>query len=146
METSERVRRDREARFSEGVSAFIRRDFEAIGKTMRPDVVMRIPGWSWLAGSYRGPEEVGRCILSLRQVLDSSEDRISFLHDEDQVIVTHEIKLHGALHHIDMTFTIRVSYDTDERVKSISVEPADLGLFDHVLKSFLVASDSSRPA
>jgi hypothetical protein len=144
METSERLRREREARFIEGVGAFIRRDFEVMEKTMRPDVVMRLPGWSWLAGTYRGPEEVGRCILSLRQVLESNEDRISFRHDEDRMIVTHEIQLHGALHHIDMTFTVWVSYDSDERVNSISVEPADLGLFDHVVKSSLVASNSSR--
>ena len=144
MEISERLRRQREARFIEGVGAFIRRDFEAIEKTMRPDVVMRLPGWSWLAGTYHGPEEVGRCILRLRQVLESNEDRISFRHDEDRMIVTHDIKLHGALHHIDLSFTIGVGYNSDERVKSISVEPADLGLFDHVLKSSLVASDSSR--
>jgi hypothetical protein len=144
MEISERLRLEREARFIEGVGAFIRRDFEAIEKTMRPDVVMRLPGWSWLAGTYHGPEEVGRCILRLRQVLESNDDRISFRHGEDRMIVTHDIKLHGALHHIDLSFTIGLGYDSDERVKSISVEPADLGLFDHVLKSSLVASDSAR--
>jgi len=146
METSERLRREREARFIDGVGAFIRRDFEAIERTMRPDVVMRMPGWSWLAGSYHGPEEVGRCILSLRRVLESSEDRVSFFHDADRMTVTHEIKLHGAFHHIDMAFTIGISYDADERVQTISVEPADLGLFDHVLKSSLLTTDSSRLA
>ena len=144
METSERLRREREARFIENVRAFIRRDFDAIERNMRPDVVLHLPGWSWLAGTYHGPEEVGRCILSLRQVLDSNEDRISFRHDGDQMTVTHEIKLHGALHHIDMTFTIGVRYDSNERMKSIIVEPSDLGLFDHVLKSSPLASHGVR--
>jgi hypothetical protein len=144
MEVSSSLRREREARFIEGVRAFIRRDFDALERTMRPDVVLRLPGSSWLAGTYRGPEEVGRCILGLRQVLDSAEDRVSYLHEGDQMIATHEIGVHGPFHDLKMTFSVGISFDSDERVSTISIEPADLGLFDHVLKTALLAFDASR--
>lgn len=144
MEVSTRLQKEREARVIEGVGAFIRRDFDVLERTMHPDVVMRLPGWSWLAGVYRGPGEVCRCILGLRQVLESSTDRVSFLHEGDHMIMTHEIVLHGPAHDVDMTFSVAVGYDSDERVRTISVEPADLALFDHVLKTALVASNSSR--
>jgi hypothetical protein len=144
MEVSARLQKEREARVIEGVGAFIRRDFDALERTMHPDVVMRLPGWSWLAGMYRGPAEVCRCIVSLRQVLESRKDRVSFLHEGDQMIMTHEIMLHGPAHDVEMTFSVAVRYDSDERVRTISVEPADLALFDHVLKTAFVASDAVR--
>lgn len=57
--------------------------------------------------------------------------------------VTHEIRLHGALHDSGITFTIKVRYESEERVRSISVEPAGPGFFEHVLKSSLLASDGA---
>jgi ketosteroid isomerase-like protein len=60
--------------------AFRRRDFAALERAMRLDVVIDVPGSSWLAGVYRGSEEAGRYILALRYVLDPSEKRITFLH------------------------------------------------------------------
>jgi len=30
----------------------MRRDFDAIERSMRPDVVIELPGSSWLAGTY----------------------------------------------------------------------------------------------
>jgi hypothetical protein len=144
MEVSDSLRQQREARFREGVEAFIRRDFNAFDRAMRPDVVMQLPGTSWLAGTYQGPEEVIRCILGLRQVLDSTEDNVSFFHAEDRLIVNHEIRVHSPRHDIEMVFSVSITFDADERVGSIMVEPEDLGLFDHVLKTALMAFDASR--
>jgi hypothetical protein len=139
MQTSTQVAR--ETRFRDGVGAFIRRDFDALEHGMRRDVVMRFPGTSWLAGTYLGPSQVGRCIVGLRQVLESSEDHATFTHEDNLMIVSHQVKLHGPQHDVDMSFSIAISYDADDRVMSISVEPEDLALFDHVLKTALVALD-----
>ena len=144
MDVSSTLQREREGRFIEGVGAFIRRDFAAMEGAMRPDVVMRIPGSSWLAGTYRGPEEVGRCILGLRHVLESSEDRVTFVHHDDRMVVEHDIRLHGPLHDLEMTFAVTIGFDADERIASVGVEPADRGLFDHVLQTALLAFDASR--
>jgi hypothetical protein len=144
METSSSIHQDREARFLEGVGAIIRRDFDGMRRTMRPDVVMRLPGSSWLAGTYEGPEEVGRCILGLRHVLESSEDFATFSHHDDTMVVTHDIKLHGPLHDLEMRFSVAIGYDEDERIASVDVEPADRGLFDHVLQTALLGLDASR--
>ena len=133
----------REAQFVQDVGAFVRRDFEAIERKMRSDVVMQLPGSSWLAGTYRGLEEVGRCVLGLRHVLDSSEDRISFLHEGDQMIVRHDIMVHGPKHQVAMMLLIRFRFGADGKSESISVEPSDLGLFDHVLNVALRDSAAS---
>ena len=133
----------REAQFIQDVGAFVRRDFEAIERRMRSDVVMHLPGSSWLAGTYRGLEEVGRCILGLRHVLDSSDDHISFLHEGDQMVVRHDIMVHGPKHEVPMTLLIRLRFDGDGKSESISVEPTDLGLFDHVLNVALKDSAAS---
>jgi len=133
----------REAQFVQDVGAFVRRDFEAIERNMRSDVVMHLPGSSWLAGTYRGLEEVGRCVLGLRHVLDSSEDHITFLHEGDQMILRHVITVHGPQHQVDMTLLVRVRFGADGKAESISVEPADLGLFDHVLNVALKDSAAS---
>lgn len=146
METGNSHHREREARFLDGVGAFIRRDFDAMERTMHPDVVMHLPGSSWLAGTYRGPEEVGRCILGLRYVLESSEDRATFSHQDDSMVVTHDIRLHGPLHDLDMTFSVTLRFDTDERIVRVDVEAADPGLFDHVVQTALLATDSPHLA
>ena len=119
------------------MGAFMRRDFAAIDRTMRPDVVMELPGSSWLAGTYRGYDEASRCILGLRQVLDSAERGISFLHEGDQMIVRHDSTVHGPMHEVEMTLRVRIRYDSDGKAEAISVEPDDIGLFDHVLNVVL---------
>ena len=86
---------------------------------------------------------MGRCILGLRHVLDSGEDRITFLHEGDQMILRHVITVHGPQHQVDMTLLVRVRFGADGKAESISVEPADLGLFDHVLNVALKDSAAS---
>lgn len=39
---------------------------------------------------------------------------------------------------------VQISFDSDKRVSTSSIEPADLGLFDHVLKTALLAFDALR--
>ena len=48
------LRAEREAQFIANIGAFMRRDFDAIEGSMRPDVVMELPGSSWLSGTYGG--------------------------------------------------------------------------------------------
>jgi ketosteroid isomerase-like protein len=127
----------REAQFIQNMGAFMRRDFIALDESMRPDVVMELPGNSWLAGLYSGLEEVSRCVLGLRQVLISEEKQVSFLHEGDQMIVKHNIMVHSPTHEVEMVLRVRVRYDEDDRAKVISVEPQDLGLFDHVLNTLM---------
>lgn len=141
MNVAEELTNDREARFLQGVSAFIRRDFRRLEAAMHPDIVMHVPGRSWLAGTYRGLEGVSRCIVGMRQVLESNRDDVSYLHEAERMVVTHRIALHGPMHHIDMTFLVGISYDADERVTAVSVEPEDLGLFDHVVNTARQASE-----
>jgi hypothetical protein len=98
---------EREAQFIANIGAFMRRDFDAIERLMRPDVVMELPGSSWLSGTYGGFAEVGRCVVALRRVLESDHSRISFLHEGDQMIVRHDITVHGPNHDVEMTLRVR---------------------------------------
>jgi hypothetical protein len=137
------VQHEREDRFLASVGAFMRRDFAAIEATWRPDVVMTLPGSSWLAGRYEGFAEVSRCVVGLRQVLVSEQDRITFLHEGDQMVVRHDILVHGPMHVVEMTFRIRVRYDEDGATEAIDLEPDDLALFDHVLNITLSSRSSA---
>jgi hypothetical protein len=127
----------REIQFLENMGAFMRRDFAALEAAWRPDVVMTLPGSSWLAGTHEGYDDVSRCVLGLRQVLDSEQKRTTFLHEGDQMIVRHDIVVHGPLHVVEMTLLVRVRYDEGGKAEAISLEPDDLGLFDHVLNAML---------
>jgi hypothetical protein len=137
------LRAEREAQFIANIGAFMRRDFDAIERSMRPDVVRELPGSSWLSGTYGGFAEVGRCVVALRRVLESDHTRISFLHEGDQMIVRHDIKVHGPNHEVEMTLRVRARFDEQSKMESITVEPDDLGLFDHVLNAVLRESEAS---
>jgi hypothetical protein len=124
---------ERETQFFHNVEAFMRRDFATIEGTMRSDVVMEMPGRSWLAGRHQGYEAVSRCIFEARNVLDADEDQITFLHAGDQMLVKLDVEVHGLSHDVEMAIRVRVRYDESGKWEAISVEPGDLGLFDHVL-------------
>ena len=134
---------EREAQFLHNMDAFMRRDFAAIEGSMRSDVVLELPGTSWIAGSYRGYEEVSRCIVGLRRVFDSEKKRLSFLHESDRMIVRHDILVHGPMHEVEMALRVGVRYDADGKIEAITVEPEDLALFDHVLNTLLGESEAS---
>lgn len=133
----------REAQFIENMGAFMRRDFATVEAAWRPDVLMEMPGSSWLAGTHRGVNDVSRCILGLRQVLASEDRRTTFLHEGDQMIVRHDIMVHGPEHIVEMTLRVRVRYDPEGKAVGIYLEPDDLGLFDHVLNTALRNSQAS---
>lgn len=137
------VQTQREAQFVHHIGAFMRRDFETIEATWRPDVVMEMPGTSWLAGTHRGLKNVSRCVLGLRQVLASEDRRTTFLHEGDHMVVRHDIMVHGPEHVVEMTLRVRLRYDREGKAESIDLEPEDLGLFDHVLNTTLRDSHAS---
>lgn len=137
------VQAEREARFAHNMGAFMRRDFETLEAAWRPDVVMEMPGTSWLAGTHRGLKNVSRCVLGLRQVLASEDRRTTFLHEGDHMIVRHDIMVHGPEHVVEMTLRVRLRYGREGKVESIDLEPEDLGLFDHILNTTLRNSEAS---
>jgi hypothetical protein len=104
---------------------------------------MEMPGTSWLAGTHRGFKDVSRCVLGLRQVLASEDRRTTFLHEGDNMVVRHDIMVHGPEHAVEMTVRIRFQYDADGKTESIDLEPKDLGLFDHVVNTTLRTSHAS---
>lgn len=73
-----------------------------IEETRRPDVTLEIPGSSWVAGAYQGLEEVGRGVVSLRQVLNSDTRLITFLHLGDQMVVRHATNVSGPRHDMEI--------------------------------------------
>lgn len=97
----------------------------------------------WLAGTHRGFKDVSRCIVGLRQVLASKDRRTTFLHEGDQMIVRHDITVHGPEHMSEMTLRVKVRYDSEGKAETIGLEPDDLGLFDHVLNTALRNSQAS---
>jgi hypothetical protein len=131
------VRSEREEQFTRNVDAFIRQDFSLIDETMRPDVVLRLPGSSWLAGTYEGLDEVSRSVVALRQVFISDKKLITFLHDGNQMVVQHAITVSGPHHDVEMNLGVRIGYDEEGKFATIDVEPADPGLFDYVVNSRL---------
>ena len=136
------VQEQREAQFARNIDAFIRRDFGVIEETMRPDVTLEMPGSSWVAGTYRGLEEVGRGVVALRQVLNSDTRLITFLHEGDQMVVRHAINVSGPRHDIEMNLGVRIGYDQRGKFATIHVEPADIDLFDYVVNSRLNGTGS----
>jgi ketosteroid isomerase-like protein len=133
----------RDAQFSAALAAFQRRDFETVEASWRPDIVMEMPGTSWLAGKHEGFEDVSRCVTGLRHVLASEYVLTMFLHEGDQMVVRHDITVHGPKHAAEMRLRVKIRYDSEGKAESIDLEPDDLGLFDHVLNTALRNSQAS---
>jgi ketosteroid isomerase-like protein len=131
-----RLQADREAQFAQNLDAFVRRDFALIESAMRADVTLRLPGSSWLAGTYHGLEDVTQSIADIRSVFVSDRKAVTFVHQGDTMIVRHAITIGGdPQDEVEMTMYISITYDVDGRFKSIDVVPVDLGLFDFVVNS-----------
>ena len=129
---------DREALFAELLAAFGRHDHETIRVAMRSDVVLELLGSSPLAGTYRGVEELGRFVVALRTVLDTGRHEVSFTHQGNQMIVRHQVAVHGPQHVAAMILRQRFEFDAaDGKITSITVEPEDRGLFDYVVQTAL---------
>jgi ketosteroid isomerase-like protein len=129
---------DREVIFAELLAALGRHDHDVIRAAMRSDVILVMPGSSPLAGTYRGIEEVGRFVVSLRAVLDSGRHEVSFEHEGDDMVVRHQVEVHGPQHVAGMILDQRCVFDSPSgKIISITVEPEDGGLFDYVIHSRL---------
>jgi ketosteroid isomerase-like protein len=129
---------DREVIFAELLAAFGRHDHDVIRAAMSSDVILVMPGSSPLAGTHRGIEEVGRFVASLRAVLDSGQHEVSFEHEGDEMVVRHQVEVHGPQHIAGMILYQRFVFDSPSgKIVSITVEPEDGGLFDYVIHSGL---------
>jgi ketosteroid isomerase-like protein len=137
IRTDEETQIRREGLFARLDSAFMRRDHVVFDEAVREDVVIELPGSSWLAGTFHGREAFGRHMASLRQVLRSTDTPSLFLHEGDQMVVRHEMVVMGPKHVVEMVLRIKVRFDADGRVASFVSVPEDLGLFDHVANSAL---------
>jgi ketosteroid isomerase-like protein len=132
--TNGQLNNDREAIFAELLAAFGRRDDDVILAAMRPDVVLVLPGTSPLAGTYRGIEDVGRFVVELRAVLDTGRHGVSFEHEGDDMVVRHQVAVHGPQHIAGMVLHQRFTFDAPTgKIAAITVEPQDRGLFDYVV-------------
>jgi ketosteroid isomerase-like protein len=131
------VQAQREAQFARNMTAFIEQDFDVIDGTMRSDVELQLPGSSWLAGTYRGLDEVSRAVVALRHTFNSDDKIVTFLHEGDRMIIKHRILVSGPRHDVEMVLTVGIEYDADGKFASIAVRPDDMGLFDYVVNSRL---------
>ncbi len=130
---------DREAIFADLLAAFGLHDYETINAAMRSDVVLELLGTSPLAGTYRGVEDMGRFVVALRAVLDTGRHQVSFSHQGNQMIVRHQVEVHGPQHVAAMILRQRFEFDpASGKITSITVEPEDRGLFDYVVQTALV--------
>jgi ketosteroid isomerase-like protein len=127
------VRAERERFFERMITAFRAQDYEAMERAMRDDIVLTVPGSSPLSGTHRGRDAVGRFLAASRRVVDPGSRPASYRHAADEMVATNEVGVHGPVHDVRMRFEVRVRFDEDGRAASASIEPADVGLFDHVL-------------
>ena len=114
-------------------TAFAQRDFRTIEREMREDVVLDLPGSSPFAGEHHGIESVGKFLLGIRQFVISDEPLFTFVHDEDSTTASHGISVAGPHHLVEMTLRITFTFDREERISAVLVEPSDPGLFTHVI-------------
>jgi ketosteroid isomerase-like protein len=131
------IQLEREHRFERLVGAFLQRDFAHIDEAVRSDVVAEMPGSSWLAGTQRGHEALGRQVAALRQVLRPSDSPNIYVHEGDQMTVRHQTQVMGPQHQVEMTLLLEIRFDADGKIASSVLVPEDLGLFDHVVNSAL---------
>jgi hypothetical protein len=68
----------------------------------------------------------------------SHNGEISFLPEGDQMVVRHQVSVLGPRHTAEMVLRQRFTFDgKGGKLASITVEPEDEGLFDHVVRSAL---------
>jgi hypothetical protein len=123
----------RERLVSRLATAFAERDFRTIERAMREDVVLDLPGSSPFAGEHHGHESVGKFLLGIRQFVISRDPRFTFVHSGASMAASHEISVAGPNHLVEMTVRVTVSFDREERISAMHVEPGDPGLFTHVI-------------
>lgn len=134
---------EREVQFARNMKAFIEQDFDVIDATFRSDVEMHLPGTSWLAGTYRGLDEVSRATMALRHTFNSDDQMVTFLHEGNRMIIKHNILVSGPRHDVEMVLTVGIEYDAGGKFAAIAVQPDDIGLFDYVVNTRLDGQPSA---
>ena len=114
-------------------TAFADRDFTTMEREMREDVVLDLPGSSPFAGEYQGHESVGKFLLGIRQFVISKDPTFTFVHGATSMTASHEISVAGPNHIVEMTLILTFTFDREERISAVHVEPSDPGLFTHVI-------------
>jgi hypothetical protein len=131
----------RETLVSRLAIAYAERDFRTMEREMREDVVLDLPGTSPFAGEHHGHESVGKFLLGIRQFVLSAEPTFEFVHDASSMTATHDINVAGPYHLVEMELRITFTFDREERIATLHVEPSDPGLFTHVIAAaFSMAS------
>jgi hypothetical protein len=123
----------RERLVSQLATAFAERDFRTMERAMREDVVLDLPGSSPFAGEHHGRESVGKFFLGIRQFVISKEPLFTFVHSGSSMTASHGISVAGPNHLVEMTLRLTLTFDREERISSLHVEPSDPGLFTHVI-------------
>jgi hypothetical protein len=123
----------RERLVSRLATAFAERDFRTIERAMREDVVLDLPGSSPFAGEHHGQESVGKFLLGIRQFVISKDPTFTFVHNGSSMTASHEITVAGPNHLVEMTLGLTITFDREERISVMHVEPSDPGLFTHVI-------------
>jgi hypothetical protein len=100
---------------------------------MREDVVLDLPGSSPFAGEHHGRESVGKFLLGIRQFVISNEPSFTFVHNGASMTANHGISVAGPNHLVEMNLRLTFTFDREERISSMEVEPSDPGLFTHVI-------------
>jgi hypothetical protein len=131
----------RETLVSRLAIAYAERDFRTMEREMREDVVLDLPGTSPFAGEHHGHESVGKFLLGIRQFVLSAEPTFEFVHAPHSMTATHEINVAGPNHLVEMELRITFTFDREERISTMHVQPSDPGLFTHVIAAaFSLAS------
>jgi hypothetical protein len=131
----------RETLVSRLAIAYAERDFRTMEREMREDVVLDLPGTSPFAGEHHGHESVGKFLLGIRQFVLSAEPTFEFVHASSAMTATHDINVAGPNHLVEMELRITFTFDREERISTMHVEPSDPGLFTHVIAAaFSMAS------
>jgi len=128
----------REALYARLVRAFVERDFVTIEQAMREDVVLELPGSSPFSGTHVGYGAVDRYLVGMRHFMRSTEKPIAFDHEGTMMFATYETMVHGPRHLIDdMKLRVEITFDGEERISAVFIQPDDVGLFDHVITEVL---------
>ena len=131
----------RETLVSRLAIAYAERDFRTMEREMREDVVLDLSGTSPFAGEHHGQESVGKFLLGIRQFVLSAEPTFEFVHAASSMTATHDITVAGPNHLVEMKLCITFTFDREERISTMHVEPSDPGLFTHVIAAaFSMAS------
>jgi hypothetical protein len=133
----------RQATFDRMASAFAHADVETVSAGVRPEAVLTLAGSSWLAGTYRGYEQLTQYILGSRLVLDSTPQRVEHLHCENEIRTVHNFVVGGKECGPEMALDVTVRFHPDDRIESVLIEPRDEDAFDAAVDGFLADADSS---